>query len=317
MQSSNAHTLKQNYQKIMSSKFIKKKIVDLVCYAILICIIFLILYPFFSQIANAFKSKEDLLDQTVIYIPKNPGFAVIKETIKAMNYWDALGNSFLLSLLIATIQTMVSAMIGYGFARYEFPCKKLLFGFVILTIMVPPQIIMNPLYMLFKDFDLMGIIKLFTKQPINMLNSYFSLIVLAITGLGLKNGLYVFLIRQVFRNMPHELDEAAYVDGASEFCVFHKIMLPNAIPVLISCFLISFSWQWMDNYTTPLLLRDVSILPSALNGISNYRSQDLDPIFRMAMLSAGILLVIAPLVILYCFLQKFFVQGIERSGIVG
>lgn len=301
----------------INTKRLKTWSINIVFYSILICIVFLILYPFFSNISNSFKSEADLLDNTVVFIPKEFSMNTIQLTLKAMHYQDALKNSFLLSLLVAVLQTFFSAVIGYGFARFRFPGRNVLFGIMIFSIIVPPQIIMTPLYMRFKTFDFLGILEAIFGVSPNILNTFLPFIILSITGLGLKNGLYIYLIRQFFKNMPRELDDAAYIDGASELKVFYRIMLPNAIPIMITNFLLSFSWQWTDNYLTPLLIQEFETLPSAISSISNYLTYDIDPIVRTAMMGTGIILVILPLLIIYIFLQRFFVQGIERSGIVG
>jgi len=176
---------------------------------------------------------------------------------------------------------------------------------------------MMPLYMRFKEFDFFGIIQAVAGQSPNVLNSFIPFIVLSVLGLGLKQGLYVYLIRQFFKNMPRELDDAAYIDGAGELKVFYKIMLPNAIPIMLTSFLLSFSWQWTDNYFTPLMIQDLYNLPVAISSIGNYLLYDIDPIVRTAMMGTGVILIILPILLIYCFLQRFFIQGIERSGIVG
>ena len=295
----------------------KNWLIDAIYYMILLCIVFLILYPMITNVANSFKSEADLLDRTVVFVPKEMSLKTYQLTMNAMKYGEALKNSFLLSLTVAVLQTVSSALIGYGFARFRFPGRNLLFGIMIFTIMVPPQIIMTPLYMRFKEFDFFGVIKAVTGASPNALNSFIPFIALSVTGLGLKNGLYIYLIRQFFRNMPRELDDAAYIDGANEIKVFYKIMLPNATPIIITNLLFSFSWQWTDNFFTPLLIQQFQTLPLSLGSIGTYLPYDIDPIVRTAMMGAGIILVVLPILIVYCFLQRFFIQGIERSGIVG
>lgn len=300
-----------------NTKRIKIWGINIICYCILLCITFLIIYPYISNTSNAFKSEADLLDKTVVFVPKEFSMDTIRLTLRAMHYQDALKNSFLLSVIVGVLQTLTSAVIGYGFARFRFPGRNLLFSIMIFTIIIPPQIIMMPLYMRFKEFDFFGIIQAVAGQSPNVLNSFIPFIVLSVLGLGLKQGLYVYLIRQFFKNMPRELDDAAYIDGAGELKVFYKIMLPNAIPIMLTSFLLSFSWQWTDNYFTPLMIQDLYNLPVAISSIGNYLLYDIDPIVRTAMMGTGVILIILPILLIYCFLQRFFIQGIERSGIVG
>ncbi len=304
-------------RRIISPTFWKKLAISIVRYAIVICILFIIIYPFIAYISNSFKSVEDLTDISVNFIPKNPSTEIFSIAIKAMQYQKTFINSLLLSLFVAALQVLASTFIGYGFGRFRFPGRKLLYAFVIITLLIPPQTLMVPEYFKFRFFDFFGIIESLTGQSLNFINTWIPFGALSISGFGLKNGLYIFLMTQFFERMPMELEEAAMVDGAGFFKIFYRIMAPNAIPMMATVFLFSFSWQWTDTYFTSLFLSDWKVLPMAAGSIAAYQVNIIEPVVRSAASNAAVLLIIAPLIALYAFAQKMFIQGIEKSGLVG
>ncbi len=145
--------------------------------------------------------------------------------------------------------------------------------------------------------------------------------------MGLKNGLYIYIIRQVFRGMPKSLEESAFVDGAGHFKIFYKIMLPGAIPIMTTTFLFSFVWQWTDGFYANVLLKTFNILPKTLGSLSKalgmYLGRELgtqmviSPALTSQVNNAGTLLMVLPLLILYIIAQRSFVESIDRAGIVG
>lgn len=291
-------------------------------------ICFLIIYPTLVKLAIAFMPERDIYDVTVRYIPKTPTFENIKAVWEAMGYTSAFWNTFKLSALTSVMQLISCTLIGYGFARFKFKGRGLLFSLVILTMIVPPQTIMVPLFLHFRFFDIFGIFSLITGgKGVNMLESSWPFILMSLTGMGLKNGLYIYIIRQFFRGMPKELEEAAYVDGAGMLRTFYRIMLPSAIPAMVTVFLFSFVWQWTDTFYSTLFLQKTKVLSGALSSVSFDITQriyfetgvntSLAPAISSMYTNTASLLVIAPLVILYLFAQKRFVESIERSGIVG
>ena len=288
-----------------------------VIYLILISIVFLILYPLISQVSDMFKSRADLLDKSVVFIPKEPSLYVTQLAINGLDYVKSFLNTLKLSLTVAILQTLSCTVIGYGFARFKFPLRNLLFALVILTLLVPVQIVMPSFYVYFRNFDVFGIFQAVLGHPLNTIDHQFPFILLSVFGLGIKNGLYIFMLRQFFRGMPKELDEAGRIDGAGFLRIFGRIMLPNAVPIMITIFLFSFSWQWTDSFYSSIFFSDYQVLAQTLSSLTSYQSSYLDPVVRNAMMSAGIILCIAPLLLMYLFLQKFFIQGITRSGITG
>jgi len=166
--------------------------------------------------------------------------------------------------------------------------------------------------------------------PINMLESVAGYLLLSATGMGLKSGLYIFMLRQYFRGVPKELEEAAYVDGCGKLYTFFKILLPDAAPMLVSCFLFSFVWQWTDSIYSTLFLRNYSMLStglsritekfilywSSINGYGTGGITSAVPVgYNQAIIATGMLVCLAPLVILYLVAQKAFVESLSQTGI--
>lgn len=286
---------------------------------------FLILQPLLSKVSISFMTQSDLFDSTVMNVPRQPttnNYAVAHEL---MNYGKAFFNSLWISLLVAILQTGSATLVGYGFARYNFPFKKLLFGLVLLTIIIPPQTIMTSLYLFFRYFDLLGIITLIRGEPLNLLNTIAPYLLMVAGSMGLKSGLYIYLMRQFFRGMPKELEEAAYLDGAGAFSTFTRVMFPNATPMLTSCFLFSFVWQWTDSFYSTLFFRNLPLVSVSLDALTErYRGYWVDilgnaglpPVSQLQMLlSTGTMLVILPVLIIYLFAQKGFIESVSQSGI--
>nr|WP_201002153.1 carbohydrate ABC transporter permease [Paenibacillus glycanilyticus] len=285
---------------------------------------FVILYPIIQKISTAIKAKTDLYSPIVVWIPEHYSLENFKNAISIMDYWKTLLNTFTLSATTTILTAISCALAGYAFARLKFKGSNLLFAGVILTIMVPPTTILIPMYLNLKDFSLMGLIPLITGKSVNLLNSYWPFILTSITANSLKAGLYIFIFRQFFRGIPREVEEAAYMDGASVGQTFLRIMLPNAIPSIITVLLFSFVWQWNDSFftTTYLTSSDVmstqlSSLPYNLSIILGNDASAKDPFYLSMVQDTGILLAILPLIVLYLFVQRYFVESIERTGLVG
>ncbi|WP_435164380.1 carbohydrate ABC transporter permease [Paenibacillus glycanilyticus] len=285
---------------------------------------FVILYPIIQKISTAIKAKTDLYSPIVVWIPEHYSLENFKNAISIMDYWKTLLNTFTLSATTTILTAISCALAGYAFARLKFKGSNLLFGGVILTIMVPPTTILIPMYLNLKDFSLMGLIPLITGKSVNLLNSYWPFILTSITANSLKAGLYIFIFRQFFRGIPREVEEAAYMDGASVGQTFLRIMLPNAIPSIITVLLFSFVWQWNDSFFTTTYLTSsnvmstqLSSLPYNLSIILGNDASAKDPFYLSMVQDTGILLAILPLIVLYLFVQRYFVESIERTGLVG
>ena len=299
--------------------------------ALLIGVCYVILFPFYSKISSSFMSAQDFVDVTVRLVPKYPTLETYSAIITENGYLKALLNTFILAGSCAILQTFMCSLVGYGFAKFKFKFNKLLFLLVVFTMIVPHSTLQLSMFMKFRYFDILGImnllgggvvdwVRLFENTSFNLINTYWPLWILSATALAFKNGLYIFMLRQFFSGIPDELEESAAVDGAGVLRTFITIVLPNAIPMMITVFMFAFSWQWTDNfytdlfYTTsgPTLMPDIVVIPLSLASGTAASNMMNTAVFN----TCGILILV-PLLIMYVFLQRYIIQGIERSGITG
>ncbi len=324
--------------KYLSMFFVKKAVWFLFRFVLMLGISYVILFPFFSKIAGSFMSTSDFVDVTVRIIPKNFTLSTYKAIFLENGYMEAFVNTTFISLMCALIQTFVCCFIAYGLAKFKFKGNKFVLLMVVITMIIPHKTISYAFLQHFRYFDIfnfrgigfngvlteLGIIS--SKTGLSMLNTPLPLVILSATGLGFKNGLYIFMLRQFFHGVPDELEESAYVDGSGIMRTFFTIILPLSIPMMITIFLFAFSWQWTDEFYTGLfyaadsstrsiLMPDIySNIPESLVMSDTYAGKAL---YETAIRNTAGIMIILPLVILYLFCQRFLVQGIERSGIVG
>lgn len=312
--------------KYLSLHFLGRLVFIIFRVVLLLGISYIILYPFITKIAGSFMSPEDFADVTVRLIPRNPTLDTYKNIIQYNKYFDAMFRTAGVSLVSALAQTFACCLIAYGFAKYKFKGNKILFFLVIFTMIVPHQTIRTVMARKFRGFDIgvfsFGLFKLFGGSPINMLNTYWPMIILSITGLAFKNGLYIFMLRQFFKNIPDELEESAYIDGSGIFRTFFQIIIPLSIPMLITVFLFAFSWQWTDNFYVTIFFpgRDFPVFPGIFGVPQPFTeavNQAGGDLFRQAIQNTASLMIMIPLIVVYLFCQRFLIQGIERSGITG
>ena len=345
--------------KLLSGFFIKNVVWYLFRLVLLVGIAYIVLYPFFSKVMGSFMAPEDFIDATVILIPKNWTLDMYKYIFLELDYMTGFLNTMMLAGSTAVLQTFTCATIAYGLAKFKFKGGKYIFLAVILTMVIPHPTIQGAMFRYFQRFDILGIFRLlagggigigdftFTNEffqsinfaphdidkfgnavytslwsnnGLNLNNSYWPLVIMSITGLGFKNGLYIFLLRQFFMGVPNELEESAYMDGSGTIKTFIKVIIPLSVPMLITVFLFAFSWQWNDDFYTSLFFTNQKIVllnkivanapPKSL--VTNYAGQSL---YYAAIRNTCGLMIIAPLVIMYVFCQNFLVQGIERSGL--
>jgi multiple sugar transport system permease protein len=313
-------------ERLLSLESWKRGLWTIVRLVLIIGLSFVILYPIIQKISTSIKDKADMYSPIVVFIPEHFTLDNFKQAISIMDYWKTLVNTIGLSTMTTILTAVSCAFAGYAFARLKFKGSNLLFAGVILTILVPPTTILIPIYMNLKDFTLLGLVPLLTGgKSINLLDSYWPFILTSITANSLKAGLYIFIFRQFFRGIPKEVEEAAYIDGAGIGSTFLRIMLPNATPSIITVLLFSFVWQWNDSFFTTTYLTSSKVMSTQLTSLP-YNLQIMleggattnkDPFFMSMVQDTGILLAILPLVILYLFVQRYFVESIERTGIVG
>ena len=308
-----------------------KGVITVFRFILMLGVSFVILYPFFARIANSFMTNKDIIDSTVALIPKNFTLDIYKYIILENHYFEALLNTTILALLCAFIQTLVTCLIGYGLAKFKFKGNKILMAAVVVTMVIPHGTLNLSLIQHFSRFDLLkviawdykGIIEVITGAPLDLSNSFWPLAILSVFGLAFKNGLYIYLMRQFFKGVPDELEESAYVDGSGVFRTFFQIILPLSVPMMITVFLFSFSWQWTDQFYTQIFftsdINKIYLMPDVFKTAPPALSAAIDavPGYATVIRNTAGMMIIMPLVIVYLFCQRYLVQGIERSGLVG
>jgi multiple sugar transport system permease protein len=320
--------------KIKASNTWITLVINFFRFILMLGVSYVILYPFFARIAGSFMSKEDIVDATVSLIPKHFNLDIYKYVIVENHYLEALLNTALIALLCALVQTFVACLIGYGLAKFKFKGNALVMGAVVISMIIPHRTLELAIKSRFTNFDIFtvqawgikGPIELIFGDTLELVNSFWPLVLISLFGLAFKNGLYIYLMRQFFKGVPDELEESAYVDGSGVFRTFIQIILPLSIPMMITIFLFSFSWQWTDEFYTNMfwpggkdigfyLMSDVYKSPpptlQKLDGFAGW------PLYKNVIQNTAGMLIILPLLILYTFCQKYLVQGIERSGLVG
>ncbi len=285
---------------------------------------FMIIQPMLTRLSTGFMEEQDLYDSTIVLVPRHLTLDNYRIVFDLTGFPNSMLNTLWISLLVSVLQVFSCTFVAYGFARYNFPLKKFWFACVVMLIIVPPSTIQTSLYMNFAAFDVFGIIKAATGKALNLRTSIVPYAIMSLTCMGLKNGLYIYMLRQYFKNVPDSLEEAAFVDGCSTLRTFGQIMLPDAMPTIASCFLFSFVWQWTDLFYSRNFLSSYSVysvqLSSIVTRMSRYFSADASKAVvvpngrQQQLIAIGVLICCIPLVILYCFTQRTFVQSLAMTG---
>lgn len=300
---------------------VKKFLTTLLRIAILIGVGYVILSPVIGMVVNSISSDRDAYNPMVFVLPQFPTLERYELVLESLDYLPTMARDMIYTLSLMLLQIVVCSMVGYGFARFDFPLKKLFFGCVVVMIVIPAHTIMLPLYITFRQFDPLGIFTAITGSPINLMGTPVPMYIMTALGCGLRSGLYIYIFNQFFRGLPKEIEEAAFVDGAGVWYTYFKIMLVNAMPAVITVAVFSMVWQFNDTFFAKLFLisedvvisKKISILQATI--ANDYKI--LDTAIQELYLNAGIVLVILPIVIIYLLLQRYFIEGVERSGIVG
>lgn len=300
---------------------VKNFLVLIVRIAIIVGVAYVILSPVIGMFVNSISSNKDAYNPMVFVIPEYPTLSRYSLVLERLNYFPTIARDLLYSLSLTAIQLLICSMVGYGFARFNFPFKSILFGCVVVMIVIPSHTIMLPLYMTFRQFDPLGLVSLITGSSINLMGTVTPMYIMTVLGCGVRSGLYIYIFTQFFRGLPKEIEEAALVDGCGVWYTYFRIMLINAMPAVITVAVFSIVWQFNDTFYAKLFLisEDVVISKkiSSLQATIANLDKILDTTIQELYLDAGVILIILPILIIYLVLQRNFIEGVERSGIVG
>lgn len=307
------HRTKAEWKSALLGNNEKKGAVQLiVCYVLLILFGFVYIYPMLYMLAYSLMGESDVINPLVTYWPTEWRWSNYTEAANAVNFFLTLARTVYVSVLPALFQTVACCLTAYGLARFRFPGKKVLFALIILTFIIPPQLTMFPQLVIFTNLHISG----------NVL----SFIVPAAFGQGIKSAVFILIFYQFFRGIPDSVVEAAKIDGANSFQIFTRIGLPAAVPAILLSFLLSVVWYYNEtvltqvyigqpDYTLPLQLQ--RFREAFNNAFGGGADSTTGKSVNDAIYMAGTLLNVLPLLVMFFFTQKYFVDGIDKAGITG
>ena len=263
-----------------------------------VCLIgggFVALFPFYWMVLNSFKPGWVLAQWPPSFIPFDLTFENYKYVVKFADVIRSFFNSIVVSASVVVSNVIFSSMTAYALAKLKFPGRELLFWIIIAVMMVPFQIMMVPLYLLMRSY--------------NLLDTYLALILPTVVS-----SFSIFLLRQSFVSVPNDYIDAARIDGASHFRILFTIVFPMAKPIIITVMIINLYWSW-NAFLWPYLVivhDEMATLPVMLarfQGVQSYDETRWGPIMAASTLTA------APLIIAYLFAQRKFVEALSLSGL--
>ncbi|MBS4177865.1 carbohydrate ABC transporter permease [Bacillus sp. FJAT-49731] len=286
-------------------------LIKILIYGLLIGIGFVYLYPLIYMGVYSIKNLDDILNPLVNWIPTKFYLGNYTKANEVLNFFPVLMETLYVTVLPSLAQTALAAVVGYGLARFDFRGKNIIFVLVMATFIIPPQVTLIPRYIFFNELNLLGSLNAFMLP--------------ALTGQGINSAIFILIFYQFFRMMPKSLEEAAQIDGAGHLRIFFTIAIPMAVPAIIISFLFSFVWYWNETYLASIYFgNELTTLPLQLQKfVATY--QKMFPAgmelsgnqINEGIKMAGTLLSILPLLVVYFITQRWFVEGVDRSGITG
>ncbi len=268
----------------------------LLWYIIMILVSLVFCFPVLYLIFTGFKTPQETVAFPPTLIPKKWTLSAYEEGLSSGIFSKYLLNSIFVSGMVVIGTVSSAALVGFGFARLRSRMKNFLFMLVLATMMIPSSVTLIPVYSIY--------------SKIGWIDTYLPLIVPAFTGGGAFS---IFLIKQFFEAIPNELAESSKIDGAGWFTIFWKMFLPNSKPVLLVVIIFAFVNSWNDFFAPLIFLINPEKFTVAI-GLNTFRNSygaamDIAPLMAMATLS------VLPILLLFVFAQKYFVQGITTTGL--
>lgn len=295
------YLLGNNEQKGFVQKFIS--------YALLILFGFVYAYPMLYMLGYSLMGESDVLNPMVNYWPTEWQWSNYREAAQTLNFFNTLLQTAYISVLPSLLQTVACGVTAYGLARFHFPGKKVLFALIVLTFIIPPQLTMMPQLIIFTNVGIAGNVLAF--------------MVPAALGQGIKSAVFILIFYQFFKGIPDSVIEAAKIDGANSFQIFIKIGIRSAMPAILLSFLLSVVWYYNETVLSQIYMGgSVKMLPIELEKFREtyeqlFPSATTGKSVNEAIYMAGTLLNVLPLIIMYFFTQRYFVEGIDKAGITG
>ena len=282
-------------------------------YAFTIIVGFVFVYPLLEMVSKSFMTIKDLVNPLIVWIPSKLDTTNYDKALHVLNFWESVWTTLYVSTLPSLLQMVSCSLVGYGLARFKFLGKPAVIAMVILTFLMPAQVTFIPQYLMYRDLGLLHSLK--------------SYLLPALFGQGMKSAIFILVFFQFFSQIPKSLVEAASLDGANNLTIFFRIAVPTALPAFLLTFLLSTVWYWNDTYFATMYFgTEIKTLPMNLAQFEAQfsmmypagASSASDPnMMNEGIQMAGTVLNILPLVIIYFFTQRWFMEGIDKSGITG
>ncbi|AND73300.1 MULTISPECIES: carbohydrate ABC transporter permease [Enterococcus] len=266
-----------------------KKIVS---YLLMTAIGIVLITPLLWMVFTSLKPMEEIVRYPPTFFPEKIVWQNYLDTITAFPFWRYARNTLLITVLVVFGNVLSNSFIAYGFAKLDFPGKKLMFALVLSTMMIPGFVTMIPQYVLFSKIGWVG--------------TYLPLIVPSFFG----NAFNIFLMRQFYLSINDELIEAAEIDGANHFYIWSRLMLPLTKPALITIAINSFNAAWND-FLGPLLYIQDQEKYTLQIGLQVFQNQATT---QWNYLMAGATLVLIPTILMFFFAQRYFIEGMDLTG---
>ncbi len=310
----NNRAFKSGFKRFMFGSYEKSGfLVKFALYLVLIVISYVYLYPLLYMLVTSFMSVDDLVNDSVHWIPTDIAFENFKQAFEVMDFGNTIVDTLELSVIPALCQVVISCLTGYAFSRYRFKGKALCWGLLILTFVLPSQATMVPTYLIFKDLDIIGTVWAFVLP--------------AVLGQGFKSTIITLVFYLFFSQISTSQIEAASLDGCGHFKIFTYIALPCVGAAFIIGFLFSLVWYWNETYLTSMYISNSSIgntnsMTTLLVKLTQFEASykllnegNGDNTLNEAIRMAGTVICITPLVTVYFILQKYFVQSVDMVGL--
>ena len=266
-----------------------------IIYVVLIVGAVFFLTPFAWMVSTSLKADEQVFSIPPQWIPIPVMWSNYQRLLTEIPFLRYLGNTVFVTVLSVTFYVASSAVVAYGFAKLRFPGREVLFYCLLATMVLPPQVTLIPQFVMF--------------QKLGWVGTFLPLIVPALTG----SAFAVFLLRQFYTAIPGDISDSARIDGASEWQIFSRIVLPLSRPALATASLFIFIWTWTDFLNPLIYLTDDRLytLAVGLQQLSSTRAA------AWPLLMGGSLLMSLPIIVLFFFAQKTFIEGVSTGGLKG
>lgn len=304
---------------------VSKTIIFFLRWVLILSVGYIILFPLFQMISQALMTQEQYTDNSVVWIPKEFSLVNFRVAWSTMDYIKTFAWTILVNIISAMLQIVTCAFTAYGFSRFNFRGKNIFITLLIFSIIVPSQMTVIPSYVNFRNFDILGILRLIgiiIQKDIrpSIIDTPLTFYLPAIFSVGLRSGLVIFIYMQFFKGLPRELEEAASIDGASALKTFLKIVMPSSGVAIVSVFILTVIWYWNEYFLSVMYFSNNNTLSVRLTNLRMYITNagiDAEMAVTTGIIKAGALLFVAPMLLMYLIMQRKFIQSIDSVGIVG